>query len=403
MSKLFQPEKVGKLTLINRIVRSATYEGMCDAHGFPTDEYLESYTALSRNGIGAIITGFVYISPCGRAMHPRQGGIDKDAKIPAYKRMTDRVHSNGGKIIMQIAHSGRQTISDAVGGQVRGASTKRSSYFGSIPKQLTAEEALSLTQRFADAALRCKKAGFDGAQLHAAHGYLIHQFILPSVNNRKDIFGIDKERGIGTYFLGLVIDKVREQCGIDFPLLVKISAGDDYGNNFTQEQFVQLIRFLDEKKVEAIEISYGTMDHALSIFRGRTVPLDTILKYTPKYKTGGAISRFLRKWFLYPFVQPSLKMFTPMYNLPFAKIAKQHTQIPIICVGGFRTKQEMTDAVERNETDFVSLCRPFICEPDFVSKLIADPEYASKCIDCNVCAVMCDSTNSTRCYIGTIA
>ncbi|MBU4251795.1 MAG: NADH:flavin oxidoreductase [Candidatus Omnitrophica bacterium] len=403
MSKLFQSEKVGNLTLINRIVRSATYEGMCDAHGFPTDEYLEMYTALARNEIGAIITGFVYISPCGRAMHPRQGGIDEDAKIPVYKRMTDRVHSNGGKIIMQIAHCGRQTISKATGEQVKGVSTRRSFYFDSTPRQLTAEEALSLAQRFADAVLRCKRAGFDGVQLHAAHGYLVHQFILPSINNRKDILGIDKERGIGTYFLEVVIDKIREQCGIEFPLLVKISSGDDYGNNFTQEQFVQLIRFLDKKKVEAIEISYGTMDHALSIFRGRTVPLDIILKYTPKYKTGGAIGRFFRKWFLYPFVKPSLKMFTPTYNLSFAKIAKQHTKIPIICVGGFRTKQEMTDAIERNETDFVSLCRPFICEPDFVSKLTANQEYASKCTDCNICAVMCDSANSTRCYLGMIA
>jgi len=403
MNKLFQPAKIGSLTLNNRIVRSAIYEGMCDAQGFPTDEYLELYATLARNGIGIIITGFVYISPCGRAMHPRQGGIDEDAKILAYKRMTDQVHSNGGKIIMQIAHCGRQTLSKAAGGQVRGVSNKKSLYFGSNPKTLTTEEALALAQSFADAALRCKKSGFDGVQLHAAHGYLVHQFILPSINNRKDILGIDKERGIGTYFLGAVIDKVREQCDIDFPLLVKISAGDDYTDNFTQEQFVQLVRFLDEKKVDAIEISYGTMDRALSIFRGRTVPLDTILKYTPKYKTGGAIGRFIRKYFLYPFVKRGLKMFTPMYNLPFAKIAKQHTQIPIICVGGFRKKQEMTDAVSRNETDFVSLCRPFICESDFVSKLVASPEYSSKCIDCNVCAIMCDSVNSTRCYLGMIA
>jgi 2,4-dienoyl-CoA reductase-like NADH-dependent reductase (Old Yellow Enzyme family) len=403
MSKLFQPEKIGNLTLANRIVRSATHEGMCDAQGVPTDEYLKSYVALAKNGIGAIITGFVYISPCGRAMHPRQGGIDNDSKIPVYKRATDLVHAGGGKIIMQIAHCGRQTIAKVTGEQVKGVSAKRSSYFNSIPKQLTTEEALSLAQRFADAALRCKKAGFDGVQLHAAHGYLVHQFILPSINNRKDIFGIDKERGIGTHFLGVTIDKIRELCGGDYPLLVKISSGDDYQEMFSIEQFIQLIRFLDVKKVDAIEISYGTMDHALSIFRGRSVPLDTILKYTPKYNTGGVLGRFLRKWFLYPFVKPRLKMFTPTYNLPFAQIAKQHTKIPIICVGGFRTKQEMTDALERNETDFVSLCRPFICEPDFVSKLTANQEYTSKCTDCNICAVMCDSTNSTKCYLGMIA
>jgi len=258
-----------------------------------------------------------------------------------------------------------------------------------------------LVQRFADAALRAKKTGFDGVQLHAAHGYLIHEFILPSINDRKDEFGIDQRVGIGTYFLKLIIDKVRAQCGRDFPLLVKISAGDDYRNGFSRDNFVQLIRFLDEMKVDAIEISYGTMDDALSIFRGESVPLDMVLKHNPRYGTRSAFRRFLRKCIIYPFVKLRLRMFTPMYNLPYAKIAKRHTQIPIICVGGFRKKQEMVDAVENNETDLISLCRPFICEPDLIRKIMDNISYTSRCLNCNVCAVMCDSPNSTRCYRGS--
>ncbi|MBU2634779.1 MAG: NADH:flavin oxidoreductase [Nanoarchaeota archaeon] len=400
ISELFQPLKIGSLILRNRILRSATFEGACDIQGCPTDGYLNLYSVLAKNNIGAIITGFAHISKCGRAMHPGQAGIDDDSKIPSYKRITDHVHVNNGKIIMQIDHCGRQSVDRAVDGSVRGVSTKKSTYFGSIPKKLTTEEAISLTQRFADAALRCQKAGFDGVQLHAAHGYLVHQFILPSINNRKDIFGVDRKIGIGTYFLGLIIDAIREKCSSDFPLLIKVSASDDYWNNFSQDNFVQLISFLDHKKVDAIEISYGTMDHALSIFRGRSIPLDLILEYNPKYKTHGMLGRFLRKKILYPFVKPRVKIFTPTYNLPYAKIAKKHTQIPIICVGGFRTKQEMTDAIERNETDFVSLCRPFICEPDLVDKLMANDSYTAKCLDCNMCAVMCDSSNPTRCYLG---
>lgn len=400
MNNLFQPVQIGNLTLANRILRSATYEGMCDNQGVPTDAYFTHYSDLAKNSIGAIITGFAYITTCGRAMQSRQGGIDDDLKIPAYKRVTDRIHSYEGKIFMQIAHCGRQTLVKAVGGPVRGVSAKRSSYFGGIPKELTTEEAMALTWRFADAASRCKKAGFDGVQLHAAHGYLVHQFILPSINNRKDTFGIDKNIGIGIHFFELVINRIREKCGSAFPLLVKISAGDDYRNNFSHDHFVQLIRFLDYKKVDAIEISYGTMDHALSIFRGRSVPLDLILKYNPKYNTHSRLARFLRKKVFYSFVKPRLKMFSPMYNLPYAKIAKQHTQIPIVCVGGFRTKQEMIGAVERKETDLVSLCRPFICEPDLVEKLMTNDSYTAKCLDCNMCAIMCDSPHATRCYFG---
>ncbi|MCD4779022.1 MAG: NADH:flavin oxidoreductase [Candidatus Omnitrophica bacterium] len=397
---LFQPGKIGNLTLRNRIFRSATFEGMCDSHGVPTEKYLTLYTALAKNCIGAIITGFAYISDCDRAMQPGQAGIESDDKIVFYKRITDRVHSYHSRIFMQIAHCGRQTIATAVGGVVRGASTKKSSYFGGAPKKLTTEETLSLSQCFADAALRCKKSGFDGVQIHAAHGYLVHQFILPSVNNRKDIFGIDKKTGIGTYFLEVIIDKVRDKCGSDFPLLIKISAGDDYLKTFNRNHFIQLIRFLDGKKVDGIEISYGTMDHALSIFRGQSIPLDLILRYTPRYQTQTLFGRVLRKRIIYPFMKPRIKMFTPMYNLLYAKIAKQHTQIPVICVGGFRTKQEMIGAVERKETDFVSLCRPFICEPDLVTELMSNDCYKAKCLDCNMCAVMCDSPNSTRCYFG---
>ena len=146
-------------------------------------------------------------------MQSKQAGIDDDLKIDVYKRITDKVHSQNGRIFMQIAHAGRQTIAKAAGGVVKGASTKRSTYFGSSPKKLNTEETLTLAQYFADAALRCKKAGFDGVQIHAAHGYLIHQFILPSINNRKDIFGIDKKTGIGTHFLEVIIDKIREECG----------------------------------------------------------------------------------------------------------------------------------------------------------------------------------------------
>lgn len=399
-NELFQPTKIGSISLQNRIIRSGTYEGMCDSQGMPTDEYINLYSNLAQNNIGAIITGCTYISKCGRVMQPKQAGIDDDAKIDRYKQVTNKVHSHNGKIFMQILHSGRQTTREAIDGSVRGVSAKISPYFGSIPKPLNTEEALSITQSFAEAALRCKKCGFDGIQIHAAHGYLIHQFILPSINNRKDIFGIDKKSGIGTHFLGVIIDKIRDKCGTDFPLLVKVSAEDDYYNGFKGDNFVQLIRFLDHKKVDAIEISYGTMDHALSIFRGKSVPIDLILQYNPRYKSQNKFVRALRKRILYPFKKLQIKMFSPMYNLPYAKIAKQHIQIPVICVGGFRTKQEMIGAVGRGETDFVSLCRPFICEPDLVNKLMANDSYKAKCLDCNMCAVMCDSGNPTRCYYG---
>ncbi|MBI4706740.1 MAG: NADH:flavin oxidoreductase [Candidatus Omnitrophica bacterium] len=394
---IFEPAEIGNLIVKNRIIRSATYEGRCDEQGFPTDKYKELYLELAKNSIGLIITGFAYISKDGRAMQPYQAGIDSEEKIHFYKQITDEIHQYDCKIVMQIAHVGRQTLKQVTGQQVRGVSKKKSLYFNEIPDILKTEEVVAIIERFAAAALLAKRAGFDGIQLHAAHGYLIHQFISSSINNRKDIFKIDPKTRIGVNFLDMIIEQVRQRCGTDFPILVKISANDDHG--FTQTQFVNLIRFLDRKKVDGIEISYGTMDYGLNIFRGNSIPIDVLLRHNPRYRTDNKMGKYLWKRFLLPIMKLKIKPFTAMYNLPYAKIAKENTDIPIICVGGFRKGEEMFDVINNGAVDFVSLCRPFICEPDLVKKLELNNNYVSMCISCNICAIMCDTKNPTKCYL----
>lgn len=397
---LFESAKIGSCILKNRILRSATFEGMCDFQGQPMQDYVHLYEQLAFGGVGGIITGFAYISPEGKAIHPGQAGMDREERIKEFLPVTEAVHRYGSKIFMQLAHTGRQTRKEESGHEVWGVSHKRSMYFGGTPRELTTEQVYSLVKQFGKAARIAKGAGFDGVQVHAAHGYLIHQFILPSINKRTDEFGLDKTWGIGTKFLELVLEEIRETCGQDFVLLIKISGSDDYDPPFTTEQFKSLIEFLDHQRVDAIEISHGTMDHPLNIFRG-DIPLKMILKHNPIFKRTHEISQIRglpSKILLYGRMRIRLKPFTPTYNLHYAKIAKALTDIPIISVGGFRKGSEMHDCLENSLADFVSLSRPLICEPDFVQKLQKDMNYTSQCVNCNICAIMCDSDQPTRCY-----
>lgn len=364
-----------------QIIRSATFEGMCDSKGYPTEKYKELYETLSENGVKTMITGFMYISDEGRAMQSGQAGIDSPDKIDAFKEITDIVHKNGARIIAQIAHTGRQTTN--TGFEIVGVSDKKSKYFNEKPKILTTEQVYEIIEQFANSAQYAKKAGFDGVQLHAAHGYLIHQFLLSSINNRTDEF---KD---GKLFLKKIVEKIREKCR-DFPIWLKISGGVDI-ENYAKEQFAALIRNLDKLKVSAIEVSYGTMDNALNIFRG-DVPVKAVLKHNPIYNKKG----ILWKVFVLPLLKIKIKKFTPMYNLEYAKIAKANTDIPVFVVGGFRSGDEIFGC----DLDGVSLCRPFICEPDFMLKIEQNKNYKSKCINCNLCAIMTDTKYSLNCFGG---
>jgi 2,4-dienoyl-CoA reductase-like NADH-dependent reductase (Old Yellow Enzyme family) len=396
-SPLFSPMTIGNLILKNRLVRSATYEGAADRNGVPGENYLAMYRELARNGVGMIITGFAYIARPGRAMQPLQAGLDEREKIRFFQKVTDEVHQHNCPIVVQLAHAGRQTLASSTGVRPVSSTGKRSVYFREKPRMLDARGAYDIAEQFATSALYAQEAGFDGVQLHAAHGYLIHQFILQDVNRLTHEFGVDATTGIGTKLLDEIIDRTRLKCGAAFPILVKLSGDIDYSDRFYPTQLIHLLQYLNSKQVAAIEISYGTMDYALNIFRG-DMQLPLLWKHNPLFKTTSRLKRAFYAAYIRRSIVPKLRPYSAMYNLEYAELAKKHTDIPVISVGGFRSRGEMESVITARKADLIGLSRPFLCEPDFAVKLQEANDYTSPCTHCNRCVFMCEAGRVTRCY-----
>ncbi len=393
-SLLFTPLAIGGLRAPNRIWRAATYEGLADEHGRPLAELGDLYARLAAGGAGALITGFCYVSLAGRAMQPRQCGIDSDDKIPAWREVIRRVRNSGAGclVFMQIAHAGRQTLAAATGGRVLAPSAISSPYFRSRPAAMSEPQIRSAAAEFVKAAVRAREAGFDGIELHAAHGYLIHQFLSPHTNRRRDAWGTDR-----LSFAREILSGIRSECGREFPILVKLSAGDFHANGLDTSRAADCAAGLESFGAAGIEVSCGTMDLAMNIFRG-ALPLEPVFTYNRLFAARPAWQKALWKRLALPRLRRRLEPFREAYNREGARAIRARTRLPLILVGGIRSRGVMEELLCSNDADAVALCRPLIREPELPGNMRAGKSTRSTCVNCNLCAVMCDSPVSLRCH-----
>ena len=389
---LFSPLELENATLPNRIVRSATYEGYGAPDGTPRPELAEVYARLAAGGTGTIITGFTFISQAGRAMQPRQCGINTAEKASAWRRITDEVRraAPSVKLFMQIAHTGRQTLRRVTGRPVLGVSSRTCTYFRQriqVPDDAAIREVID---EFAVAAERALQAGFDGVQIHAAHGYLIHQFLSGWTNTRQDRWG-DR-----LLFLTETIRAVKSRVGGTFPILVKLSAADDNPDGVRLEDTIRTVSRLEELGIDAIEISYGTMEYGLNIIRGAH-PVAEAMEVNPLFSGIPRPARQLWKYLFLKGLLRRLKPFTENYNVAAASAVKQTTALPVIVVGGIRSAASMVDCLTTHGLGAVGLCRPLIIDPVWPQKIRDKHDTTSRCTNCNLCTVHCDSTEVLRC------
>ncbi|MCP4543546.1 MAG: NADH:flavin oxidoreductase [Chloroflexi bacterium] len=341
MSNLFESATVGRLTLRSRIMRSATAERVAHPEsGEPHTKQGEMYTALAEGGVGLIVTGHAYVEHGGRA-HPEMASIASDDVISVWRDLIRPAQAAGARLMMQINHGGA-SCDPAVTPQPlspSGVVTNESV----TPCAMSEEDVRRIAQSFGQAARRVREAGFDGVQIHGAHGYLVSQFLTPMTNLREDAWGGDAERRFA--FLHTIVEQVRCQVGDDYPVWIKLGVAGRDDTHLTIAEGARIAAACVDCGVDCIEIS-----NALG------TPKDIDERQEAPYH-------------------------------PWAKAVRQAVgdDFPLALVNGFRTRASMQAVLDNDLVQMVSLCRPLIAEPNLPNTLRENSDYEHACTRCDQC------------------
>ena len=334
-------------TLPNRLAKAAMTEGLADIYGRPTPELGRLYGIWSDGGAGLHISGNIQID----ADHlERPGNVIIDTApyeemIAALKRWTAAATRGGNHFWAQISHAGRQTMK-AVNPKPKAPSAVKlglpGGQFGT-PVPLSEEEILNLIGRFGQAARICKETGFTGVQIHAAHGYLISQFLSPRSNLRDDRWGGSLENR--ARFLLFTVNTVRQLVGPEFPVSVKLNSADFQRGGFAFEDSLQVARWLQDAGVDLIEISGGTYEQP------KLLGIEGLEAEEPQAVAESTLAR-------------------EAYFVDFAKAMKNELTVPLMLTGGFRSKSAMEQAIKSGAADVIGIGRPMCTMTDAPKRLL---------------------------------
>lgn len=390
MSALFTPKKIGEMEIQNRFVHSATYECMASDDGQVTDKLIRRYSKIAKGGAGLIIPGYLYITPNGRAVK-YQTGIHNDDMIEGLKKLVDVVHDEGSKIAFQLVHSGRQTAKDSIR-QTPIAPSKgpKDNIYMVKPKEMTEEQIQEVIKAFGVAAFRVSEAGADGVQIHAAHGYLINQFLSPFFNKRTDSWGASDENRFR--FLKEVVLEIRKNISDETSVLIKLNT-QDYTpkQGITLELAKRYAGWLADLPIDGLEVSCGTLSYSMfNMIRG-DVPTEELIMNFPWWRK--IIGKIVLKNMEGKFELEE------GYNLEAAKLIKPVIgDIPLLVVGGMRKVDHMEKVLKDGVADFISMSRPFIREPNIVNRIRERKAAEVACVSCNKCFAAIANYMPVQCY-----
>lgn len=387
---LFSPMKIGNVEIKNRIVMAPMCMGFGQYNGCATETMMDYYEERAKGGAGLIFTEITRINDITGASSFGQLGMSHDYQIPALREMADRIHKHNCKIMVELHHPGRQNLGLMIGTvpicnigsklmgnlytkiltqavipqgkklqdkhivprTVAPSKCERSKMSDSVNRELSVNEIKRIICQFIEGAVRVKKAGCDGVELHAAHGYLIQQFLSPNTNKRTDQYGGSLENRMR--FLLEIIDGIRLNCGKDFPIVVRLTVDEMYseigqnGKGYNLEEGIKMAKILSDKGIDAIDVSSAAYD-------------------TFNY------------W-----LEPTT--FTPGWRKYLASEVKKVVDIPVIAANLIRSPKQAEMQLEEGTQDFISLGRPLIADPHWPNKVKSGNENLIKrCVCCLYC------------------
>ena len=359
MNRLWMSCSMGSLQLPSRLVCTAAGEGMCDGRFHATPRLVERYRELGKAGvIGLLITGHAFVCPEGRRREAQISAADDDV-IPALTEVATAAKADGSRIFLQLSHGGLCCEPELTGLPSLGpsAAAHAPEYAG---RAMTTEEVQRVPELFARAARRAQLAGFDGVELHMAHGFLFSEFLSPFFNKREDEYGGSQENR--TRLAVQTIVAVHDTCGRDFPVIAKINSEDGVEGGMTLEMALLSARMMQQAGLDGLEISGGFC------FQKKQYPA----AFAVMGHHGGreAARRF-----------------------------HEELSIPVIMVGGIRTFDFAEDILARGEADMVGLCRPLIREPSLGRRWHRGETVPSDCLSCNACVKLSRTSAGLSCPV----
>lgn len=354
MKSLFDHTNLLSMQLKNRFFRGGVWEDLADKKGHMTPQLFKIYEELAKGGVGTIITGYALVS---RDEQPSHGmmGIYEDAFIEEYRELTEMVHKYGVNIIMQIGYGGSRTMQQSKKRVIMGPSSIENQVTHVTPIEMSKRDIRHLTYKYGEAALRAKKAGFDGVEIHAANGYLLSQFLCPYYNRREDEYGGSIE-GRGRIVFE-VYQKVREEVGEGFPVLVKINCEDFMPKGLTKGESLYVVTRLVELGVNGIEVSGGN-ECSTYVLENDLGPARKIASTNKEQEC---------------------------YFKDYATKLAERVDVPIILSGGNRHLEVMEDLLNHTKIQYFSMTRPLTAEPDLIKRWKNSDRKEIKCISCNAC------------------